>query len=219
MKKLLKDITLVAVDCTDRIENTMGALRTCQFGFDFASVKIFSHKKPVSRMDNVDFIKIPEIKNINEYNEFMFLNLGEYIFTSHALTVQDHAYIINPIVWKDEWLNYDYIGAPWAISENSYICRDTGEHVRVGNGGFSLRSRRLMLLPKRYNLPLLEEQGWFNEDGNICVYHRKRMLELGVRYAPLEVAAGFSFENYIDDARGYIPFGFHRNIPGGGLWI
>jgi len=58
-----------------------------------------------------------------------------------------------------------------------------------------------------------EEQGWKNEDGNICCYYRKEMLENGIKYAPLEVAVKFSYENTIPENVGVTPFGFHRYTP------
>jgi len=114
-------------------------------------------------------------------------------------------------MWKDEWLEYDYLGAPWGIVPNTYIANN-GETVRVGNGGFSLRSKFLMDLPFNQGFRLRSEQGWQNEDGNICCYYRKEFLKLGIKYAPVEVAAEFSFENVCVENYGRKTFGFHRNM-------
>lgn len=213
MKKQLPDVTLLAVDCTDRIKGTIKALEICMEHFDFGAVKILTNRKPRVLPENIQYEHIKKISDINQFNHFMFSELTNHVQTSHVLTVQDHAYIINPEVWDDSWLEYDYIGALWLYKSDTYICHDTGEHVRIGNGGFSLRSKKLLDIPKQHNLPLLQEQGWYNEDGNICVYHRKKMLELGVRYAPIEVAAKFSYENLMQDNYGVKPFGFHRSYP------
>jgi hypothetical protein len=142
----------------------------------------------------------------------MFKELYKYIDTKFALTIQDHAYVLHPKVWTDEFLEYDYIGAPWVYSNNAYIT-DEGKHVRVGNGGFSLRSKVIMKMPYILGLGLEERQGFYNEDGNICVYHRKTFLEHGVRYAPIEVASRFSYENLMSENFGVKPFGYHRNRP------
>lgn len=211
----LNDVTLVAVDCTDGIVNTIKSLVHCANQISFGSVKIISHEMPDSLPSYIVFEKCHKLKTIDEYNHFMFKELCQYIDTDYCLTVQADSLIINPQVWDNNWLSYDYIGAPWVISNSAYICHETGEHVRVGNGGFSLRSKKILNAPALYHLPLLQEQGWYNEDGNICVYHRKRMLEIGIKYAPAEVAARFSYENPVPENEGITPFGFHKNYPVG----
>ena len=128
------------------------------------------------------------------------------------LYVQAHAWILHPDLWDDNWLQYDYCGAPWPIVENSYITNN-GERARVGNGGFSLRSKKLLDLPKKMNWGLREEQGWANEDGNIVCYYCKEMLENGIKYAPLDVACKFAYENTVPENIGIKTFGFHRRMP------
>ena len=44
------------------------------------------------------------------------LKIGEYIESDFALVVQDDGHIVNPNNWSDEFLAYDYIGAPWPSS-------------------------------------------------------------------------------------------------------
>jgi hypothetical protein len=39
------------------------------------------------------------------------------------------------------------------------------------------------------------------------------MLDNGIKYAPLDVACKFSYENTIPENIGIKPFGFHRNMP------
>src|SRR5262245_61590852 len=71
------------------------------------------------------------IRSLQEYSEFCIKELAKHMIRKHCLIVQEDGYIIRPHLWNPLWLNFDYIGAPW------------GDGV-VGNGGFSLRSRRLM---------------------------------------------------------------------------
>ena len=216
MEKIrLPDVTLVAVDCTNRIKNTLKALKHCIAKIDFGEVVILTNRKPGLTKELPKFYTykhIKKIENINQYNHFMFLELGNYIETSHCLTVQDHAYILYPELWDNNWLKYDYIGAPWNYSEKFYIA-NTGEHVRVGNGGFSLRTKKLCGLPAKMGWELRQEQGYYNEDGNVCSYWRKEMLEQGIKYAPIEVASKFSYENLMVENYRVKPFGFHRNFP------
>lgn len=213
-KVQVPDVTIIAVDCTDRITNTIKSLiEGCKI-INFGEVKLVSHKKPdILLPDFVKFEECKKINNINEFNNFMFFELGDYFSTSHCLYVQDHARILNPELWNNDWLNYDYVGAPWPYTHDSYICHNTKEHVRVGNGGFSIRSHKLQSLPKVFNLELKQEQGWYNEDGNFCVYHRKFMLEHGIKYAPLNVAKYFSYETSLLENADIKTFGYHRNRP------
>jgi hypothetical protein len=71
----------------------------------------------------------------------------------------------------------------------------------------------LLDLPKKLGIPLVNDRGYKNEDGNICSYYRKLFLENGIKYAPLNVAIDFSYENPIPENRDIIPFGFHKHFP------
>jgi hypothetical protein len=212
MKIQLPDVTLLAVSSI-KVPETIRALEKCCESIDFGSVKIATYCIPDNMPTYMQYVYCPFIRDINDYNDYIFHGLAGHIVTSHCLLIQYDSWIIHPEIWDNEWLQYDYIGAPWAIKEDAYICHDTGEHVRVGNGGFSLRSNKLLCIPYRNKLRLLEEQGWYNEDGNLCVYHRKKMLELGIKYAPVDVAAKFSYENPVPENYGIKPFGFHKNMP------
>jgi hypothetical protein len=78
-----------------------------------------------------------------------------------------------------DYLQYDYIGAPWSHRE-----------PRVGNGGFSLRSKNktLLLLEKMRNSSTLTKFG-NNED----VFYSLYMSSVGT-IAPLDVAKTFAVE-------------------------
>jgi len=206
------NVTLIAVDCTERINNTILSLLECSESIQFGAIKLLSNKKPDNLPDKIEFCECENITNINVYNNFMFLSLYKYVDTSHCLTVQDHARILNPKKWDDNWLYFDYIGSPWPVVPNSYMAND-GTRSRVGNGGFSLRSRKLMELPSRMGYYLKEEQGYYNEDGNICCYWKSEFLKNGIKYAPLTVAVEFSYETPMAENLNVIPFGYHRNLP------
>jgi hypothetical protein len=128
------------------------------------------------------------------------------------LIVQYDGYIINPDKWKDEFLNFDYIGAPWSKPHESdrIFARDPfGNLQRVGNGGFSLRSKKLLDLAKKLNLKWEPYRDCYNEDGYICVFKRHIYEENGCKFAPLDVAKYFSHEADIPEVQGIMPFGFH----------
>jgi len=119
-------ISLVAVDCL-YVEATIKVMKDCMNKFAFRDAYLFTHER--QNIKGVTCITIPQIKSMEEYSEFMILDLPNYrvMFEDHILTVQHDGYIVNPRAWTGEFLKYDYIGAPW--------CHGAG----VGNGGFSLR--------------------------------------------------------------------------------
>ena len=207
----LKDVTLLAISSI-QIDATIDAIgKSCQ-DIEFGKVKLISHKRPENLPRFISFEECPEIRNIMDYNHYVFKDLEKHVDTSHCLMIQYHAYILNASVWNDKWLEYDYCGAPWKVLPNTYIANN-GERVRVGNGGFSLRSKKILEAPKILGLELSQEQGWYNEDGNLVCYFRKELLDYGIKYMPLEDAVTFSYENTVEENAWVKPFGFHRNLP------
>src|SRR5690606_2721249 len=86
----------------------------------------------------------------------------------------------NPDAWTEEFLTYDYIGAPWWYMDD----------MNVGNGGFSLRSKKLLDILK--NADFITE--YDHEDHHICRTYHKELEALGVRYAPQALAERFAIE-------------------------
>jgi hypothetical protein len=119
---------------------------------------------------------------------------------------QHDGFPLNPDKWLDEFLEYDYVGAPWG---QGLIHRGHLLQNRVGNGGFSLRSPNLF--KNCTNLILNGE----NEDFVICEIYRTYLENKGVKFAPIEVAVKFSYEVPLDDFKNtiYNSFGFHGKDP------
>jgi hypothetical protein len=100
-------------------------------------------------------------------------------------------------MWTDEYMKYDYIGAPWW----------RGIESNVGNGGFSLRSKRLLHVTANDD----SIQSQHPEDECVCLVYRKYLEETyGIRFAPESLAHRFSFErNPKYNENSYRTFGFH----------
>ena len=99
----------------------------------------------------------------------------------------------NPAAWDPAFLDCDYIGAAWHWHDDG---------MRVGNGGFSLRSRRLLdaLQDPRIGLGGAEDE-------TICRTFRPLLeREYGIRFADEPLADRFSFEAAYPVGK---PFGFH----------
>ena len=206
----LPDVTLIAVSSV-KITRTISALRKTYKKIGFGSVKLVSHKRPLLLPSQIAFELCPKLNNIHDYNHYVFREMGRHVETSHCLLIQHDSWVIRPEMWNDDWLKFDYIGAPWPYSSNSYITTE-GVHIRVGNGGFSLRSKRILEAPRRLNLHLTHDRGHWNEDGNLCVYHRLGLEKAKIRFAPVEIAAAFSHEHDVPENESSKPFGFHKFV-------
>lgn len=125
----------------------------------------------------------PNITSKEQYSEYIIKETYKHINTSHVLIFQHDGYINNWKAWDNTWLQYDYIGAPWWY-------RDGHD---VGNGGFSLRSKRLMEVIA--NDEVITE--FHPEDHVLCrVYRTYLEKTYNINFAPLEVAERFSYEGY-----------------------
>jgi len=86
---------------------------------------------------NIKLIPL-EVTNmsINEYNTLLLSpSFWELFVGSKILLYQEDSYLFHSN-FMDEFLSYDYVGAPW---------RSFPTFCTVGNGGFSLRSKYVML--------------------------------------------------------------------------
>jgi hypothetical protein len=204
----LEKVTLVSVTSVN-VDRTIKALKHSCKGINFGDVMLLTDKD--ISVDGIKTIKIEPIDYVG-YSHFIIYELYKYINTEFALIIQDDGFVINPEKWDDNFLEYDYIGAPWPIpSEGDNITyRDPfGNLMRVGNGGFSLRSKKILSLATELNLEWKPYFGFWNEDGFFCCHNKHLYEERGCVYAPIEVAAKFSIENSIEENKGIETFGFH----------
>lgn len=191
----LPDITLIALTGKDTAAHEVAIEYSCR-GIDFGAVKLIVDKK---------------IKDINDWNYKIIYELWNYVQTSHAILIHPDGFVINPEIWDNDWLLYDYIGAPWPMPTDSYSYRDEqGNIIRVGNS-VSLRSKKLMLYPHLYDFEWKSYYGNTNEDGFLCVHNRKKLEDLGCKFAPLKVAKYFSKEHTIPENKDIEKtFAFHQ---------
>lgn len=204
----LKNITLVCMSSVN-IEDSIKALQISSKQIEFSSVKFISHIKPTD-LANIEHCHIDQMTSLDSYSYNMIYNLEKYIDTDFALVVQADGYVINPDSWKNEFLEYDYIGAPFPLPKDSFSYRDIYNNIiRIGNGGFSLRSKKLIQLANKLKLPWEPFHGYYNEDGFICAKNRHIYEQNGIKFAPLEIAKYFSHETILPEFNNIIPFGFH----------
>jgi hypothetical protein len=207
MKKMrLDNVTLLGIDCLN-VERLQKAIDISEECIEFGEVKL------LTSIQNTDPRRVPieHIGSIEQYSEFCIQQLTKYVETEYVLIVQWDGFILNPQSWSDTFLEYDYIGAPWYIKDEFWFERFSiprsleGTHV-VGNGGFSLRSKKFLETSAR-----LAAQGKFAkyhpEDLVLCVYDKHLLDPEGIRFAPYDVAKHFSIEGH--DEVYASQFGFH----------
>jgi hypothetical protein len=168
------------------------ALERSMSEFPLDDVLIFTDKPKLWGGRNV--IEIDELKGTVDYNKVMFYELPKFLKTEFAIIIQYDGYVLSGEHFNQKFLDYDYIGAPWPHFE----------HFNVGNGGFSLRSAKLIKAVQKYLLP---EDLKKPEDVIICRYLRARLEDdLKCKFAPASIAKYFSFEMVTVD---HPTFGFH----------
>jgi hypothetical protein len=207
-------LTLLAIDGTgkltkpylDLLEALARMVRVREARFLSADLGARSPGIDCVRVDTMDY---------RAYGRFCVEQLANHVSTSHCLCVQLDGFVVNPALWDDEFLRFDYIGAPWRSRPD----RPFPAPAWVGNGGFSLRSRRFL---ERTASLRWSDDDWRgarlpprhvgNEDYFLCVLQRAALEDAGMRFAPVDLAARFSLQS--GDALGAwhslrTVFGFH----------
>lgn len=187
----LPTVTLCAVASVN-VRATVAALLACIRQIDFAACKLFTHEEIAGAHPEITMVPIEPLRSAAAYSEFVVHDLAGHLSTEHCLIVQWDGFVLDAACWDETFLGYDYIGAPWP---------QFGDGRDVGNGGFSLRSKRLL---ESCQAP----QFHFHhpEDIAICRTNRSFLEDTGMKFADREIAERFSFER----TRPSLPtFGFH----------
>jgi hypothetical protein len=188
----LPQVTLIGVDCVD-IERLVLACNISTKNINFGSVKLLTSLKS----NDPRIITIDPITSTESYSEFMIKDLHKHVETPFVIIFQYDGFILNSEAWDNNFLDYDYIGAPW------YHLGD----LHVGNGGFSLRSKRLIdWLAKNYNSV---EARIHPEDVFISRFARPLVEAEGMKFATEEIASKFSKEGNEHSVMWNGEFGFH----------
>ena len=212
MKKKLKlpNVTLLSATSSE-MDAAQLSMKISSHNIEFGASKLLCSSLPGKKYPDIEYVSIPQLNSVDDYNELIFQNLHKYFETSHCLIVQADSFVVNANLWKKEFLEYDYIGGPWPnkIQHNPEVLLHL-EKNPVGNGGFSLRSRKLVETTAKINFNSLNFPVKA-EDVVICYYLYQEMIDSGIRFAPPKLAAQFSMEN-VDNLYGQnvnSVFGFH----------
>lgn len=192
----LYNISLISVDCVSPVM-ACRALKYSTRSINFGEVILFTSEEFACQ--GVSLYKIEKLSDLASYSRFIVKELFKYISTDFIISVQADGFIINPNLWRNEFLDYDYIGSPWP--PDAPWCTQN----RVGNGGFSLRSRRFVELAAQLDVDFKHEDVLLT---NTCFDY---FVSNGCRFAPVEVAMKFSLESRIPECNYNLDncFGFH----------
>lgn len=192
---VLPQVTLCAATSVN-VAATVRALEISLKQADFASCKLFTHAAVTSANPAITVVRIEPITSSAAYSDFILSRMVDHVETSHCLVAQWDGHVIDATRWCPEFVDYDYVGASWPQFHDGHD---------VGNGGFSLRSRRLMALCRDHSFHVSHP-----EDIAIGRRNRAWLEREGMRFAPRTLADRFSTERAGDIAAS---FGYH------GVWL
>lgn len=153
-----------------------------------AEVIVWTNDPKRLAIPGAHYFHMDDIKGSREFWGFVSCKALASGSAPHVLFMEWDTGLMRPELWDDKFLQYDYIGAPWWYKDN----------LNVGNGGFSLRSKRLANFAAR--------DGRVQSDNNLCRDYRREFERAGdFKWAPDDLARVFSREGRDEpDA-----FGFH----------
>ena len=153
------------------------AIKDMMSRIEFAEVIVYSDRKP--SVDGVRWIETPPAPREHS-TEMVTEWSGRAVNTPHFIQAQWDSGILQPEMWSDEFLEYDFVGAPWGM---------VGDNL-VGCGGFALYSRRLIghLFENRDRFPS------HASDTFLCRVYRQALEKDGFRWPSVEVANRFAYE-------------------------
>jgi hypothetical protein len=185
MKLKLPDVTLVMVETREHDLARM-AVEDCLRVAEFGEVLIVTDRplefSPLTHHCEPRFHIVPDWPDKLGWSRSWWFDVPPLLRTRQTLNIQWDSWIWDTSMWRDEFMDYDYVGAPWWYKDGK----------NVGNGGFSIISTRL----KRY---ICNRRDQFPcdtavDDDLLCRKYRPKLETAGFLWAPEKVAHDFAFE-------------------------
>ncbi len=202
-----KGVSLVIAD-TESYVLANNAIDQCSQRFHFDEILIFTDKPEY--WPQYRSIRINRIESIEDYNHLMISVVPFHISTQFFMVAQFDGFILNGAAFLEEFYKYDYIGAPWPASAYP--------HFRVGNGGFSWRSKRLALAAASmasFRDAMDSEDAFIGRVIRVALENRHQC-----KFASENVASHFSYEMVMppDSVFGFhglmhLPIVYANNLP------
>lgn len=205
----LKTVTLLGID-SHHPDKTLRSLIFSKRFVDFAEVVFvtdLNFPDIQSKANHHGIRLVHHTTTTREDHEYSSIEkMPEYFTTPHVIYTEWDGAVANPQAWEDRWLEHDFIGAPWPIGAKGAE-PPSDETNNVGNGGFSLRSKRFcQAVSQRVHQTKGKMLGTIlMSDAWMCRTLRPELQKLGMYYAPVFRAACFSCEDRIYSGQ----FGLH----------
>lgn len=181
----LPDVTLFCVE-TQAHELARIAMNDAVSKVNFGGVLVYTDHPELVQVPGAQYFTVPNWPDKFAAESFYYMEAAMPAKTSHVLALQWDAGIRDVAMWRDEFLAYDYIGAPWNLRP------DEGRYeLDVGNGGFALWSKRLAdhIHANRARFNIRTDYGIARDARPACE------KEIGAKWASRDVAWDFAFEN------------------------
>lgn len=165
----------------------------CQEKAIFGDAILLTDAQASNPRPGIRRLTIERLASSQDYSRFLLDRLADHVDTDHVLMVQWDGFVLDAGQWDDRFLDFDYIGAPWPQFSDGH---------QVGNGGFSLRSKRLLRACQ-------DSRFRFAHPEDIAIGRlNRRFLELdhGCQFADVDTAGRFSYERAEPP---HPTFGFH----------
>ena len=190
----LPGVTLCCIDTANHALALRALAHSCR-DIRFARCVLLTAGLPADLAvpPGIEIARIDPLTSRDDYSRFVLKSPLAHVTTPQVLLVQWDGYVVNPQGWDPAFLDCDYLGAKW-------FWHDDG--MRVGNGGFSLRSRRLLEALQDPRIALVDAEDEHD------LPHLRPLLERdhGIRFGSEALADRFSFEAAYPIGK---PFGFH----------
>jgi len=190
----LLDLQQVTLFCYETREPLLAewAIKRCLSKASFKEIVLVTNLASVkNQISEIKYVQAPKNSSLENYSKWMIKKLVKYVTGTHVLVIQWDSFIINTNLWRNDFFSYDYIGAVWP--HHSYNS--------VGNGGFSLRSKKLLNALHDTKIIIGHPEDYY-----ICVNNKKFLEEkYDIKFAPKKIADIFSVER----SKWHSTFGFH----------
>lgn len=192
----LPDVTLLLIETREH-DLARLALEDCEQRAEFGDVLVFTDRPSQFMRADRRVIAVPDWPDKVGWSRCFWHDVALHLRTSHVLGIQWDSWIVDPKMWRDEFFEYDYIGSPWPFHKDG---------MTVGNGGFSLRSTKLLrfIYKHRDRFPCITDA----DDDLYCRRYRPALQDAGFIWAPEQLAYDFAFECGRPDPTAR-HFGFH----------
>lgn len=191
----LPNVTLVLIE-TRQHDLGLMALQECERRVKFGDVIVLTDRPIMFLHQSRRVYLVEDWPDKLGWSRCFWTDLAPLLSTSHALNIQWDSWVVDTGMWHNDFLKYDYIGAPWWYKDG----------MNVGNGGFCLRSTKFIRFAREHRAEFPVTTAL--DDDLFCRKYRPKLQDYGFEWAPEALAFDFAFE-CVRPSPNSRHFGFH----------